>query len=115
MEKKGLVSQLSKRVHECWDAYVDDLLKQAPSVLISRAEEIAAASFCCDQLTGCAGSYSEELLEHLLRFDDPLKAMREQWMQEKDADPGEEFERAMWELREYGPEPESGPAIGGMT
>ena len=95
VENNELHAQLAQKVDNCWSAYVDRLLKLSPSAVISMADEIAAADFCYDQLTACADRYPDELLEHLLRFDNPLEAMRD--------------------LRNYGPEPESGPAIDSMT
>ena len=54
-------------------------------------------------------------MEFLLRFDDPLKAIRDQWMAELDMDCGETFKQVLWSLRQYGPEPENSPAVGGLT
>lgn len=115
MERQELRARLAEKVNGCWNAYVDGLLKQTPSVLISRAEEITAASFCYEQLTGCAGSYPDALLEYLLHFDDPLEAMREQWQEEQGVDLSDEFEHALWSLWNDGPEPETGPNLGGLT
>lgn len=115
MKREELQNQLVEKVRRCWDAYVVSLLKLSPSVLISRAEEIAAASFCHDQLIGCVDTCSEDLLEYLLRFNDPLKAMGDQWMEEQNMDCGETFKQSLWSLRQYGPEPENSPAVGGLT
>ena len=109
MEKNELHARLKQKVSACWSAYVDSLLEMTPSVLISRADEIAAASFCHDQLV--SGEYPEHLLEHLLRYDNPLETMRERWMEEQDVDLSDEFEHALWSLWNYGPEPENGPAV----
>lgn len=114
MGKNELHAQLAKKVDNCWSAYVDRLLKLSPSAIISMADEIAAADFCYNQLTACADRYPDELLEHLLRFNDPLDAMREQWQEaQEDMDFNDAFEQAMWNLQEYGPEPEHDPD--GMT
>ena len=116
MKKQDLYDQLTEKILKCWDDYEDSLLKLTPSVLIHRADEIAAASFCCGQLTSGISSYSGDLLEHLLHYENPLEVIREQWMLEQTVDPSEEFEHALWSLREYGPEPETdGPVMGGMT
>ncbi len=112
MDKYELREKLAEKVDKCWDSYVEGLLKCSPSELISRADEIAAASFCHDQLARHASFYSDDLLEHLLRFDDPLETMRDQWMDEQDVDFSDEFSHALWSLREYGPEPDAG---GDMT
>ena len=106
MDEKELHAKLAKKVSACWESYVERLLKFSPSALISLADEIAAASFCHDQLTSSPSFYPADLLEHLLRFDNPLETMREQWMSEQNVDYSDEFEHALWSLREYGPEPE---------
>ena len=109
MDERELHAKLAEKVTACWESYVEKLLKFSPSALISLADEIAAASFCYDQLTSSPGIYPADLLEHLLRFDDPLETMREQWMDEQNVDYSDEFEHALWSLREYGPEPGEEP------
>lgn len=111
VDKQELVRQLSQKVDAAWGSYVDRLLQLSPSVLISLADEIAAASFCCDQLK--SGAYPDSLLEYLLRFDDPLTAVRDQWLDDR-PDCVEEFEHALWSLREFGPDPENSPVPGSM-
>lgn len=115
MDKHELHEKLAEKVGKCWDSYVESLLKCSPSELISRAEEIAAANFCHDQLAHCASFYSGDLLEHLLRFNDPLETMRDQWIEEQNVDFSDEFSHALWSLREYGSEPDSDPTLGDMT
>lgn len=117
MEKNELYEKLAKKVGKCWDSYVERLLKCSPSELITRAEEIAAAGFCYDQLVHCASLYSDDLLEYLLCFDDPLETMRDQWVDEQNVDCSDEFSYALWGLREYGPKPDAGEnmTMGGMT
>ena len=117
MEKNELYEKLAEKVEKCWDSYVERLLKCSPSELITKAEEIAAAAFCHDQLAHCADFYSDDLLEHLLRFDNPLEIMREQWMGEQNVDHSDEFGHALWSLREYGPDPDEDEdmIMGGMS
>ncbi len=115
MEKEELHSRLESKLANCWDAYVEDLLKQSPSVLISRAGEIAAASLCYDELVGSYTCYPEDLLEHLLQYDDPLEAIRDQWIEEQDSDHSIDFEHALWSLREYGPEPGKTLSMDGIS
>ena len=117
MDKYELYEKLAEKVDKCWDSYAEGLLKCSPSELISRAEEIAAASFCYDQLVHHADFYSDDLLEHLLRFDNPLETMQEQWINEQNVDYSDEFDHALWSLREYGPEPDAGEdmTMGGQT
>lgn len=111
MDKQELIRQLSRKVDAAWGAYVDGLLQLPPSVLISLADEIAAASFCCDQLK--SGAYPDSLLEYLLRFDDPLTAIRDHWLEDR-PDYAEDFEHALWSFQEFGLKPEDIPSQGGM-
>lgn len=111
MNKEELVQQLSQKVDAAWGTYVDKMLRLSPSELISQAEEIAATSFCCDQIK--SGVYPTELLEYLFHLDDPLAAVRDQWLEDR-PDGVEEFENVLWSLREFGPEPESNPAQDSM-
>ena len=115
MKREELQIQLLEKVRRCWDTYADSLLELSPSELISRANEIAASRYCHDQLKDCTDSCPEDLMEYLLRFSNPFKAMRNQWMAEQDMDCGETFKQALSSLRQYGPEPEDSPAVGGMT
>ena len=64
-----------------------------------RADEIAAARFCYDQLTENLTSYPVEYLEYLLRFEDPLSVVRDQWVSEQNVDYSDEFEHALWTIQ----------------
>ena len=96
-------------------AYESAMLQRPARSIFAKASEIDAARTCFEELTLNAKAYPDDLLEHLLRFDDPLKAMREQWMQELNVDCSEAFRHALWSRGEYAPEPETPPATGGMT
>ena len=109
MDEKELHAKLAEKVTACWESYEKKVLKFLPIALLGMVDEIAAASFCYNELTENIGNYPADLLEHLLRFDDPLEAMREQWMSEQNVDYSDDFEHALWSLREYGPEPEEEP------
>jgi len=103
--------QLFEKVEASWNTYVDKMLVLPGHVVFSKADKIAATRFCYNELVG--GSYSADLLEHLLRYDDPLETMREWWRQEQNVDHSEEFKHALWTLKEQGPSPDQ--AMGGMT
>ena len=103
--------QLFEKVEASWTAYADKMLALPSHIVFSKADEIAAVRLCYNELVG--GTYSADLLEHLLRYDDPLDTMREWWLQEQNTDHSEEFEHALWTLKEQGPSPDQ--AMGGMT
>ena len=111
MTRSEIWEQLFEKVEAGWSAYADKMLKLPGHIVFSKADEIAAARLCYNELVG--GTYSTDLLEHLLRFDDPLDTMREWWLQEQNTDPSEEFEHALWTLKEQGSVPDQ--ATGGMT
>ena len=113
MESKELHDTLCEKVMTCWAAYREKLLTLSSEQLIDKAAEIAAARFVMNELTESPGVYPDYLLENLLRYDDPLEAMREQWMDHQcAADPSIDFEHALWQFYKYGPNPED---FSGMT
>ena len=79
----------------CMNAYTDELESLSPGQLIGRAEEIAAAHLCYNELAGKLQGCSDELLEGLLQLDDPLKVLREQWLEEHSTGDGDEFEKVL--------------------
>lgn len=106
MESKELHDTLCERVETCWDAYRENLLTLSSEQLIDKATEIAAAQFVVNELTENPDAYPDHMLENLLRYDDPLEAMREQWMENLCGDHSTEFESALWQFYKYGPNPE---------
>lgn len=110
MERQEIQSQLKQKVMDGWSAYVDKLLKLTPSEVISLADEISATSFCHDQLINCE-SYPDHQLEYLLRFDNPLEVVRDQWM-EDGPDNSEYFGHTLWALWNYDLGPEESPDQG---
>lgn len=116
MSQKELHDKLREKVTVCWAAYEENILRLPSHEIFGQAEEIASTRFCYHELVDNPGSYSEDLLEHLLRFNDPLETMRDQWISEQSADLSEEFEHALWRLKDSGPAPDlSEFSAGGMT
>lgn len=115
MERTQLHSQLEARLQDCWDVYKDELLALPPDQIIARADEISAARFCYDALTENSNSYPDHLLENLLKSDNPLEAIREQWQNEQCVDLSGELEHALWSLWDHGPQQRNSPAMGGMN
>lgn len=114
MEKRDLHSRLERKLSECWNAYQAELLALPPERLIEKSAEIAATRFCYDDLTGNPSSYPDYLLEHLLKLDDPLTAVREQWMEEQCMECSSAVEHALWSLWDHGPLPDEA-AMGGIS
>lgn len=91
---------LRRKIELRWSEYQAELLQFPAAELFSRAGEIAAAQFCHEQLTEYLDCYAIEDLEYLLRFDDPLTVVRDQWMAEQNVDLSDEFSHALWILRD---------------
>jgi len=109
----SVYARMSDRMTECWSIYEAEMLQLPAREIFERAEEIAAARFCRDELTENVNGHSEDLLEYLLQKDNPLETMREQWLDEQAVDHHEEFEHALWNMKNRTPVHEQ--TAGGMT
>ncbi|WP_204792142.1 DUF3848 domain-containing protein [Oscillibacter sp. CU971] len=90
---------LGQKLKDRWSEYSAEMLRRPPAEIFERANEIAAARFCCDQLTESSISYPVEYLEYLLRFEDPLSVVRDQWASDQNVDCSDEFEHALWMIQ----------------
>lgn len=90
---------LRQKLRDRWSEYSAEMLQRPSSEIFERADEIAAARFCYDQLTENLASYPVEYLEYLLRFEDPLSVVRDQWVSEQNVDYSDEFEHALWTIQ----------------
>lgn len=93
---------LRQKIEQCWSEYTANILRGSSSDVFDRADEIAAARFCYEQLTENPSSYPAEYLEYLLRFEDPLMVIRDQWILEQSIDLSEEFDHVLWYLKDSG-------------
>ena len=85
MTRIEIHTYLAKKVEAAWTAYEEAMLQRPARSVFAKAAEIDAARTCFEELVLNAKAYPDDLLEYLLRFDDPLEAMREQWIQEQNA------------------------------
>lgn len=92
--KKALVRKLNRNM----DEYMRRLMGSSPNHLFVHAEEIAAAKtvHCLLQ----SGTYPDELLEYLLRFEDPLEVVRDQWLKNNGFSLENDMEVALGHLAE---------------
>lgn len=90
---------LRQKLRDRWSEYSAEMLQRPPSEIFERSDEIAAARFCYDQLTENLTSYPAEYLEYLLRFQDPLSVVQDQWASEQNVDYSDEFEHALWTIQ----------------
>ena len=90
---------LRQKISECWCNYSTEMLERLSAEIFDRAGEITAARFCYEQLTENLTSYPAEYLEYLLRFEDPLSVVQDQWASEQNVDYSDEFEHALWTIQ----------------
>lgn len=90
---------LLQKLKERWSQYSVEMLQRPSTEIFERADEIAVARFCYEQLTESSISYPVEYLEYLLRFKDPLSVVRDQWVSEQNVDYSDEFEHALWTIQ----------------
>lgn len=97
----GAVRETLRRKTELrWSEYEAETLRTPAAELFSRAGEIAIAQFCHEQLTEYLDCYAIEDLEYLLRFEDPLAVVRDQWASRQECDPSHEFKEMLAELQD---------------
>ena len=89
---------LRQKLRDRWSEYSAEVLERPAAEIFERADEIAAARFCCDQLTEKLTSYPVEYLEYLLRFEDPVTVVQDQWASEQNAGIGDKFKHALYTL-----------------
>ena len=91
---------LRQKIELRWSEYEAEMLRFPAAELFSRAGEIAAAQLCHEQLTEYLDCYAIEDLEYLLRFEDPLAVVRDQWASRQEFDPSHEFKEMLAELQD---------------
>ena len=100
MTKNEVLEALREKLDKNNDAYYKELLQCSPSVLNDRAQEIAANSLAYNELYG--GGYSIDHMEYLLRFENPLEVMRDQWLNEQNVSHDEEMSHVLWNIADKG-------------
>ena len=91
-------AQFEQKIRDCFEQYEKGWLQKSPEALIKNAAEIATIQKMAEDLSS---SVSEEDMEYLLRFKNPLEVASEVWcgsvFSEIDED---EFRYALSETRE---------------
>ena len=80
MSLDDITEALRKKLDINMDALLDEMIAKPSDVIYGRAKEIAAASEVYNLLYGADREFSAEGLEYLLRFENPLKVVRDAWM-----------------------------------
>ncbi|WP_312645494.1 hypothetical protein [Hydrogenoanaerobacterium sp.] len=100
MTEKEMMALLRKKLDNSMALYQKEWQQKPASDLVDMASEIAAAKFVYGELSG--GRYSHEYMEYLLRFENPLEVVRDQWISEQTVDFSEELTHALWTLWDKG-------------
>ena len=100
MQREQIVEALREKLDRNWNAYLNELDGHSKGVLIGKSDEITAARFVYNELYG--GGCPENYMEYLLRFENPLEVVRDQWISEQSVDFSEELNHALWSLMDKG-------------
>ena len=100
MTEKEIRKKLQNRLEANYQAYIRQIQSRPASDLIEQATEIAAAKLVYDELREC--DFPAENLEYLLRFENPLKVVRDQWLQEQNTVRDEEMSHVLWSISDKG-------------
>lgn len=102
------------KIEANWQEYKRKMLALPKETLIDDAETIAATQFCREYLT--SRMLSQDMRDYLQRFKNPLKVVRDAWLDGQNVDMTVEFDHVLWELRDrqdaeqdYAMEPEYEP------
>ena len=99
MERKKLEKKLQERIEANYRTYLQQLQNRPASDLIEQAAEIAAVKLVYDELMGgCNPDY----VDYLLRFENPLQLVSDQWMTEQNASHTDEIDHVLWNITDKG-------------
>ena len=89
--------KLKERLKACYGAYIRQLRQKPAEELIEMASEIAAAKFTYKVVTaeGAFGEYAG----YLLRFENPLEVLRENWLGREACGRHKEIGLMLWEMK----------------
>ena len=99
MERKKLEKKLQERIEANYRTYLQQLQNRPASDLIEQAAEIAAVKLVYDELMGgCNPDYAD----YLLRFDNPLQLVSDQWLAEQNVSHADEMDHVLWSITDKG-------------
>lgn len=85
----GPQRMLREKVEKCWQTYLSKLNGLSIIELVPRLGEINATRLCYEMLMKVVSD--DESTQVLLRLPDPLKEVRDQWMQSKELEDTDDF------------------------
>ena len=97
--EKQLEKKLRDRIEDNYRSYIQQLQNRPASDLIEQASEIAAVKLVYDELMDCCNA---DDAEYLLRFDDPLRLVSDQWLSEQNVSHSDELGHVLWNITDKG-------------
>ena len=97
--EKQLEKKLRDRIEANYRSYIQQLQSRPASDLIEQASEIAAVKLVYDELMDCCSAGEAE---YLLRFEDPLRLVSDQWLAEQNVSHSDELGHALWNITDKG-------------
>lgn len=95
MKRKKLEKKLQERIEANYRTYLQQLQNRPAFDLIEQAAEIAAVKLVYDEIMGgCNPDYAE----YLLRFDNPLQLLSDQWLAEQTVSHADEMDHVLWNI-----------------
>ena len=100
MTEQEMMTLLRNKLDRGMAQFQKEWQQKPASELVELASELAAVQFVSQELSD--GSYSAEYMEYLLRFENPLEVVADQWISEQTVDFSEELTHALWTLWDKG-------------
>ena len=97
--EKQLEKKLRDRIEANYRSYIQQLQSRPAADLIEQASEIAAVKLVYDELIDCCNA---DDTEYLLRFEDPLRLVSDQWLAEQNVSHRDELGHALWNITDKG-------------
>jgi len=96
LTKKEIEKMIRNKLEANYNAYIRQLQTLPADSLIEQAAQIAATKLVFREL--CGGGYKSEYMEYLLRFQNPLEVVRDQWLLEQNVPLDGNMEHVLWAL-----------------
>lgn len=90
----AILEKLNPKLDAGYEAYRQAMVQRGAEIVFENAAEVHFNQQAYDELSG--GGYPADMLEYLLRFEDPLEVAREQWQREENTDISDAFQHALW-------------------
>lgn len=102
---------LLQKISREMEAYQAQMFSLTSTEVYNRAEEIAAMSFCLNQLMENFHDYQATDLKPLLDREKPLEFLAQRWMVEQNVDLSGEFDHVLRDAKYQEESAESGPSL----